>query len=198
VKSHMRSDTARGFSLIELMIVVTLILVVSGAALVSIQPAMRTARVNNGYNITLAALRQARDLSVGQRQTYFITFTLPNIITITQGGSGTVVNTYTLPSDIGFIAVAGIPTNLNAPDQFGVAGAISFDQGVAGGATNVIYFMPDGSAQDVNGNLNNGVIYIARAGELYSSHAITVWGATGRLRGWRLYSNAGTPYWRQN
>jgi prepilin-type N-terminal cleavage/methylation domain-containing protein len=198
----MASRTMRGFSLIEMMIVVTIILVVSGVAIMGMQPALQYSRVNNAYNITLAAIRQARDFAVGQRQEYSVTFSnaaAPNSITITQAGNGNVVATYTLPTDVTFTALAGIPVGANAPDGFGVAGAISFDQGVAGGATNVIYFMPDGTAQDVNGNLNNGVIYIARAGQLYSSHAITVWGATGRLRGWRLYNNnAGTAYWRQN
>jgi prepilin-type N-terminal cleavage/methylation domain-containing protein len=198
----MRSGRMRGFSLIELMSVVTIILIVSGVAIMGMQPALQYSRVNNAYNITLAAIRQTRDFAVGQRQQYSVTFSnaaVPNTITITQAGNGKVLATYTLPTDVTFTALAGIPTGAKAPDGFGVAGAISFDQGVAGGATNAIYFMPDGSAQDVNGNLNNGVIYIARAGQLASSHAITVWGATGRLRGWRLYNNiAGTPYWRQN
>ena len=192
----------RGFSLIELLIVVTIILMVSGVAIIGMQPALQNARVDNAYNITLAAIRQARDFAVGQRQQYSVTFSnaaVPNTITVTQAGNGNVVATYTLPTDVAFSALAGIPTGVNAPDGFGVAGAISFDQGVAGGTTNAIYFMPDGTAQDVNGNVNNGVIYIARASQLYSSHAITVWGATGRLRGWRLYNtSAGTAYWRQN
>jgi prepilin-type N-terminal cleavage/methylation domain-containing protein len=198
----MGSRRMRGFSLIEMMVVVTIILIVSGVAIFGMQPALQFSRVNNAYNITLAAIRQTRDFAVAQRQTYSVTFSnaaVPNTITITQAGNGNVVTTYPLPTDVSFTAIAGIPTGANAPDGFGVAGAISFDQGVAGGATNVIYFMPDGTAQDVNGNVNNGVIYIARAGQLYSSHAITVWGATGRLRGWRLYNNAaGTAYWRQN
>jgi len=203
VKSHMRSGTARGFSLIEMMGVVAIGMVVSAMAVMSLQPTLKFSRVNNAYNLTLSALRQARDTSVSQRQTYFVTFNnaiVPNTITVTQGGTGNVVNTYQLPQDVTFAVVGGIPTAANAtPDGFGNGGtAIAFDQGVAGGNPNVIYFLPDGSAQDVVGNLNNGVIYIARAGELYSSHAITVWGATGRLRGWRLYSNAGAPYWRQN
>jgi len=87
------------------------------------------------------------------------------------------------------------------PDGFGVgATAIDFDQGVAGGVKNVIYFYPDGSAEDVNGNVNNGVVYLAllgNAGYFKSSRAITLWGATGRVRAWRLESNAGAYYWRQ-
>jgi hypothetical protein len=87
------------------------------------------------------------------------------------------------------------------PDGFGIGGtAIDFDQGVAGGAKNVIYFYPDGSAEDVNGNVNNGVVYIALTGNtgfVSTSRAITLWGATGRLRGWHIYQNAAKWYWRQ-
>jgi prepilin-type N-terminal cleavage/methylation domain-containing protein len=200
---NMGSRKMRGFSLIELMITVTIILIVSGAAILGMQPALQAGRVTNAYNITLAAIRQTRDFAIGQRQQFSVTFNnaaTPNTITITRAGNGNVVNTYQLPTDVAYTVVSGIPTAANAvPDGFGSGStAIGFDQGVAGGAQNVIYFMPDGTAQDVNGNLNNGVIYIARAGQLYSSHAITVWGATGRLRGWMLYNKSGTPYWRQN
>jgi prepilin-type N-terminal cleavage/methylation domain-containing protein len=193
----------RGFSLIEMMVTVTLILVVSGIALMGMQPALKYSRVNNAYNITLGAIRQARDYAVAQRQQYSVTFNngaVPNTITITQAGNGNVVATYQLPTDVTFTVVAGIPNAANqVPDGFGAgATAIDFDQGIAGGNKTVIYLQPDGTGQDVAGNINNGVLYIARAGELYSSHAITFWGATGRIRGWRLFPNAGAPYWRQN
>jgi len=198
----MSSRRMRGFSLIELMVTVTIILVVTGVAIFGMQPALQFSRVNNAYNITLAAIRQTRDSAVAQRQQYSVTFSnaaVPNTITITNG-FGNVVATYQLPTDVTYQVITGIPTAAAAvPDGFGSGSiAIGFDQGVAGGVQNVIYFMPDGTGQDVNGNINNGVIYIARASQLYSSHAITVWGATGRMRGWRLYNNAGTAYWRQN
>ena len=193
----------RGFSLIEMMAVIAIVFMVSAMAMMTLQPTLKYSRVTNGYNTTLMALRQARDLSISQRQNYFVTFTHnatpPDTITITQGATGTVVNTYQLPLDVSFLVVSGIPTAAGkTPDGFGTGGtAIDFDQGVASGNKNVVYFGPDGSAQDVNGNINNGVVYIARAADVFTSHAITVWGATGRLRGWRLYNNAGTKYWRQ-
>jgi type IV fimbrial biogenesis protein FimT len=193
----------RGFSLIEMMITVTIILIVSGIAVTAIQPALKAERVNGAYNTTLAAIRQGRDYAVAQRQQYSVTFNnavIPNTITLTQVGNGNVVTTYPLPTDVIFTAVTGIPTAANkVPDGFGAgATAIDFDQNVAGGNKTVIYFNPDGTGSDVNGNINNGVLYIARAGDLYSSHAITFWGATGRIRGWRLYVTAGNPYWSQN
>jgi prepilin-type N-terminal cleavage/methylation domain-containing protein len=192
----------RGFSLLEMMAVIAIGLIVSVMAMMTLQPMLKYGRVTNAYNITLMAMRQARDMSVAQRQIYFVTFTHntipPDQITITQGATGTVVNTFTIPNDVAFQVQTGIPGAGSTPDNFGSGGlAIDFDQGVAGGVKNVVYFYPDGTSEDVSGNLNNGVIYIARSNDLYSSHAITLWGATGRLRGWRLYNTAGLKYWRQ-
>jgi prepilin-type N-terminal cleavage/methylation domain-containing protein len=207
----------RGFSLIEMITSVTIILIVTGAFVAALQPAIRYSRVNNAYNTTLAAIRQTRDYAVAQRQQYSVTFSnaaVPNTVQIIQAGNGNVVATYQLPSDLRFMVVAGFPTGAaTVPDGFGNGAVpIAFDQGVAGGNPSVIYFMPDGTGQDVNGNINNGVVYIARCtdtasspclpgstlGDIYTAHAITVWGATGRIRGWRLYYTGGAPYWRQN
>ena len=192
----------RGFSLLEMMAVVAIGLVISAMAMVTLQPTLKYTRETNAYNITLMAMRQAHDTAIAQRQIYFVTFTHnvipPDQITITQGATGTVVNTFSLPNDVAFQTQAGLPGGGKTPDNFGAGVlAIHFDIGVAGGATNVVYFYPDGTAEDVNGNINNGVIYVARTNDLYSSHAITLWGATGRLRGWRLYNTAGLKYWRQ-
>ena len=200
----MAQHRMRGFSLLETMVVVAIIMIVTGISMMTLQPALQSQRVTNAYNTSLMAMRQARDTAVAQRQTYYVTFNHvdnkpPDTVTITQGATGTVISTLELPLDVNFQALNGIPTAAGTThDNFGLGGAaIDFDQNVAGGTTNVIYFMPDGSGQDAAGNINNGVLYIARPGDLYSSHAITFWGATGRLRGWRLLTSKGTPYWRQ-
>jgi len=204
----MYSRRMRGFSLIEMAVVMALILIVLAFSVMTILPSLRQNDITGAYNQTLMAMRQARDVSVAQRQVYYVTLSnaaLPNSITITQGSTGVVTATYFLPSDVGFIAYPGLPTSPVAfpttPDGFGIGTtAIDFDQGIAAGAKNVIYFYPDGSATDVNGNINNGVVYLALLGTtgfVNSSRAITLWGATGRLRGWHIYKNAGQNYWRQ-
>jgi len=212
-KGLMQSRRTRGFSLIEMMIVVALILIVTAFSVMAIRPSLQQNDVTEGFNQTLMAMRQARDTAVAQRQIYIVTLSPPIApsvlyqITITQASTGTVTNTYFLPSDVGFTTLPGIPTLSigfpQTPDGFGVGTtAIDFDQGIAGGVKNVVYFYPDGSAQDAVGNINNGVAYVAllgNTGYFKTSRAITLWGATGRLRAWRLESTVGgiTYYWRQ-
>jgi prepilin-type N-terminal cleavage/methylation domain-containing protein len=201
--TYRRARSTSGFSLVETMIVLAIMLIASGIFFMSLQPALKDTRVTNAYNTTLMTMRRAREAAISERRTYVVTFNnavMPNAVTITQAATGQVIATETLPPDIFFRVEPGIPVSAaTTPDHFGTGGvAIDFDQAVAGGAKNVICFNPDGSAQDVNSNSNNGVIYMARIGSLYSSRAITAWGATGRLRGYRLYPNlAGGSVWRQ-
>jgi prepilin-type N-terminal cleavage/methylation domain-containing protein len=220
IMKSMRTNAARrasGFSLLEMAIVLAIILTMSAVTFISLQPLMKQQRVTNAYNTVLGAMRQARDNSVAQRTSYVVTLdttTTPHSVTIQptfpgpQGIQGPV--TFSLPNDVTFNVVAGIPTApTQTPDGFGVgAKAIDFGytgQGAGAGGKNQIYFCPDGSAQDAaggagqcTGNLNNGVVYIARQGELLSSRALTVWGATGRIRGWRLLtSGVGGVAWKR-
>jgi len=200
----MATSKMRGFTLMEMMITMSVFMTVAGLFYIGAQPVLKEARVSQAYNLTLAAMRQARDAAVAQRQVYFVTFTnntAPNTVTITQASTGNVVTTFSLPSDVFYQVLPQFPTSQVAfpmtPDAFGQgATPIDFDQGIPAGVKNVVYFQPDGSAQDVNGNLNNGVIYVARTGDYYSARALTVWCATGRLRGWRMDTQGATYYWR--
>ena len=63
--------------------------------------------------------------------------------------------------------------------------------------TNCLIFYPDGSAQDDLGNFNSGVIYLTRPTDMYSSRAVSIFGTTGRIRGWRLYKQGGVNTWVQ-
>lgn len=202
----MRRTRMRGFSLMELMIAFVIIVITAGIMFMSVQPGLKQTRVTNAYNLTLMTLRQARDTAVTHNGVYIVTLSAaatPNSITVTQQDTNQVIETEYLPTDMCFCVVSGVPTsNTTAPytpDQFGTA-AYAIDLDVNNNlGQNVIYFWPDGSAKDVTGKYANGVLYLARQSDLYSSRAITLWGLTGRLRGWRLYNNAsaGTNSWSQ-
>ena len=101
----MSTRRMRGFSLIEMMIVLTVLLIACAVSFMTLQPALKQGRVTNAYNFTLGALRQAREDAVGDRRVYMVTFSnaaIPNTITITQSDTGVVKATYKLPTDVVF------------------------------------------------------------------------------------------------
>ena len=207
--SHPRRESLRrqrGFSLLEIATVLCIAMIASGVLFVNLQPALKSIRDTNAFNAVLATLRRAHDQAVAQKGTLQVSFTTPGTITVTQpttlvcGATAVPATTWfnklttTLPTDMTFSA-SNLPTS--APDAFGTGKvAIDFDQGVSSGGTSV-YFCPDGSARDALNNINNGVVYMQRNNDLYSSRAITLWGATGRLRAWRLDGGSSTLYWRR-
>jgi prepilin-type N-terminal cleavage/methylation domain-containing protein len=203
----MASTKQHGFSLLELMIAVAVSLILVAVADISMQPAFREQHVTDAYNITLTTLRRAHDQAAADMRVYQVTFTAPGTITVTQATPlAPVLVTETLPPDVTFHIEPGIPTSgtvsPTTPDGFGSgASAFDFDQPPSGiGGSNVIYFYPDGTAQDAGpngGNINNGVVYLGIPGQLGTCRAISLWGYTGRLRGWHLYNKSTVWSWSQ-
>ena len=214
-----RASGSAGFSLLELMIVMVLFLVVAGMGFMALQPALRDARANQAYEDVLMQLRAARQRAIAERKQYIVCFGVAapvgaltpmgapsaQSVQMFRWDAGTAISAATqisvnqLPSDMQFQALPGLPNApTTVPDGFGNATtAIDFDQGVAGGNKNQVMFMPDGSAHDTNGSWNSGIIYVGRNSDLYSSRAVTLYGTTGRIRGWRLLTSAGGPKWIQ-
>jgi len=218
---------ASGFSLLEMVIVVAIVLAVSGFAVVSTQGAMKDARINGAYDNAFMQLRQARERSIEERKRYIVTFGQPALTgALTPLGAPTAksiqlyrwdaanappcpctvpapvqVATIDLPVDVDFQIVSGVPTSAaTVPDGFGSGLVpVDFDQGVTAfpNSANSVMFVPDGSAHDTLGNYNNGIVYLSRAGDLNSSRAITVFGTSGRVRGWRITQVGGVAKWKQ-
>jgi prepilin-type N-terminal cleavage/methylation domain-containing protein len=213
----MVSSKARGFSLLEMVVVLAIAMIMMSVTFLSLQPALEDSHVNQAYNTALAQVRAARERAIEGRADYIVCFGTDSpsgaatplgtptaqSIQIYQWPSGTALSSalqislINLPTDVQFQALSGIPTSATTvPDGFGAgATALDFDQGVTGGKKDQIMFLPDGSARDTSGNLNNGVLYLARTGQLYSSRSVTLFGASGRVRGWRLINKAGTSTW---
>jgi len=191
----MKSSRNRGFTLLEMLITISIGLTMAGVTFIALMPMFKENKVNAAYDTTLSVIRNYRTQSITQSKRYILTFTAPGTITVQYWGVGVPVSpapvtvaTFTLPPDIQFAVQTGFPAT--APDSFGTGGtAIDFDQGMGLGSQNYIMFMPDGSSQDTLGNYNSGVLYLTRPGELYSSRAVSVFGTTGRVRGWKLFEN---------
>ena len=206
MKEAMTFTKNRGFSLLELMIVIAIGFTVASISFIALQPLLKQSRVDAAYDTTLGTLRTYRNRAITERRRYILSFTVPGTITVQQWPVAVPVSpppvtvaTFTLPDDIQFAVQPGFPNSAaTVPDGFGAgATAIDFDQGVGAGGQNYVMFMPDGSSQDTLGNLNSGVLYLARPTDLYSSRAITVFGSTGRVRGWRLYNQGGNTWVQQ-
>jgi prepilin-type N-terminal cleavage/methylation domain-containing protein len=199
----MTSSGKRGFSLLELMIVISIGLIMAGVTFIALMPVFKQNNVNAAYDTSLSVMRNYRNLSITQSKRYILTFTPPGTITVQRWDYAVPVSpvpvtvaTFTLPPDIQFAVQAGFPAA--APDSFGVGGtAIDFDQGMGLGSLNYIMFMPDGSSQDTLGNYDSGVLYLTRPGDLYSSRAVSVFGTTGRVRGWQLLNQGGNKWVQQ-
>jgi len=202
----MTSKKQRGFSLLELLITVAIGLTIASITFVAMMPLFNKNHIDLAYDTTLMILRNTRHLAITQSHQYIVTFAQPGTVTVTYQPPAVagvlpptqLVSTYTLPQDVTYNVVSGFPTT--APDGFGTGiTAIDFGQGLGAGSLAYVSFLPDGSSQDTLGNYNNGIIYISRIADndKYTSRSVTVWGATGRIRGWRLYQQAGSPVWVQ-
>jgi len=209
---RLRRRNETGFSLLEVVVVLGIILVVFGTALFNLVPALNTAKSNTGMELVLGELRRAHERAVDERRIYRVTFVAPQIIQVDVGQVANIASTVsgttpaftqaqaplTLPPGVQFAAVAGIPTTAQTtPDGFGTGNnAIDFDISNGGGGTQV-YFQPDGRALDGANRLNNGVIYIAQPNNLFSSRAVSLYGATGRVKPWFLSKVGGVNGWSQ-
>jgi len=197
--------TDSGFSLIEALVVIAIILIMAGAAIIQIGPALKGAKSNTAMETALGVLRRYHEAAVDQRKVYRVTFSSPRTIAVDQQAydakgnlTYTNVSTTVLPTETQFLCVEGIPdTQATVPDGLGDGkSAIDFAVDYGGGQT-VVFFQKDGRATDSNGRPNNGVVYIAQPGDLTSSKAITVLAGTGRIKGWRLTKNSdGSAIWR--
>ncbi|HZQ21390.1 MAG TPA: hypothetical protein VFA89_01040 [Terriglobales bacterium] len=206
-KARALRQSSGGWTLIEMAAVILITFIVMCFSVISFRPAWQNAQVNQAYNQTLELMRRTRQLAIDQRKEYFLTFVAPNQIQMWRQDGGNplpppvFIETFTLLNNMQFTIVPGVPTGANVtPDNFGIgAFAIDFDLGIGGGGQTSVYFMPDGSAQDRLGNMNNGIVYIARPADIYSSRAITIFGISARTRGWRLVKDqtAGTNVWTQ-
>lgn len=202
----MRSRKLRGFSLLELMIVIAIGLTMAGVTFMAMMPLFQKNHVDQAYDMTLSVLRTYRNQAITTSDRYIVTFTNASTMTVqlwhyvpppAVSPAPTTLYTYTLPQDIQFAVQAGFPNP--GPDNFGTGATnITFNAcGIVEAGNPCLVFFPDGSAQDDAGNYNNGVVYLTRPADIFSSRAIDVFGTTGRVRGWRLLTEAGVKTWVQ-
>jgi prepilin-type N-terminal cleavage/methylation domain-containing protein len=176
-----------GYSAIEMLVVLGILAVVSAGAVVQIARSVPAMKADGAMRVVMGQLSTARELAIGQRRFMQVRFLPPNRIQIVRtevDASGattgaTVLSTVTFEGGITYLLNAGLP---DTPDAFGLGAAISF------GSATTIQFNTEGRLVDQAGNPLNGTVVLASPQGGVSSRAVTVFGSTGRIRGYRWNS----------
>jgi Tfp pilus assembly protein FimT len=175
-----RSQT--GTSLLEMMLTVAIMAIVGGMATARLSSARRAMQSDGAMRVVMTELSAARDMAMTQRRNMEVQFVGGNWVRVIRheapGITTTVLRSVALESNATFSLATGVP---DTPDAFGNSGAVTF-----GGAQTVM-FGTDGTLIDANGNPANGSVFLTIANTPLSARAVTVLGATGRVRGYKWY-----------
>ena len=139
----------------------------------------RSLQGDGAMRVVMTQLNNAREMAITQRRNMEVQFVGNNWVQIIRDDvpSGTTVLTkVAFESNAQYSLVSGIG---DTPDGFGNSSAISF------GSATTIMFGPNGTLIDNNGDPINGTVFFSIARIPESFRAVTVLGATGRVRGYR-------------
>jgi prepilin-type N-terminal cleavage/methylation domain-containing protein len=178
MNSH-RLSGQRGFTLIELMLVVGITAVALGMVVVVSPQMSRYAQAQSGVEQLVSALRFARETAVAQRRNVQVRFIGVNTIQIARveipSGVATVLQTIPLESRLKYYLMPGLP---DTPDRFGNSAAIAF------GASPIRMFTSEGTFVDQAGDELNGTVFMGIEGQPESARAISIFGPTALVRTW--------------
>jgi prepilin-type N-terminal cleavage/methylation domain-containing protein len=173
-----------GYSLIELMLVVGIMGIVTGIAVVQIGSSKQGLNGDGAMRVVLAQMNQAKELAITQRRNMRLTFTGVNTVQIVReevpGPTLTTISSVVFEGGLQFLKIDTLPA---LPDV--ALGTADNATAIAFSTATEIKFAPDGTLVDQSGNTLNGTVFVALPNQSLSARAVTTFGATGRIRGYR-------------
>jgi type II secretory pathway pseudopilin PulG len=197
-----RENRERGFSVVELCVVVALIFVISAIAITSLRPAVQDANCDTAMRQVISQLRQAREFAITNRRYVQVTFpvvagqpeivmTQRNDLTAGAGLANPILSTIPIHNPESFLV---FPTLPDTPDANGNTAAIVFE-GINGGPVGGMLFQSDGELVDgATFQPISGTVFLGLAGQLPTARAITVLGGTGRVHAWKISGATWMPF----
>ena len=182
-----------GFSLVEAMVAVGIMLTVMAFAMVQSFGSIESYRVNSAMDVVVSQMRVARQLAISQRRNVTVSFstsTNPQTITyqiVATSGPSATADTYQPPAvtipiapQVSFTQVSGVP---DTPMAFGTCSGAGICIGGLGGGPAIMEFTSVGQFTDSTGvNTLNGTIFLALPTQVNTARAVTIMGGTGRVR----------------
>jgi prepilin-type N-terminal cleavage/methylation domain-containing protein len=196
-------EAQRGFTLLETLLVIAIIVIMSAMAVISIYGTLPQQEATASMNSAEAVFRQGRDSAISQRRAYQLVAGAAPLATnqmqlsrIEIGGTLTALPIVTLPVPATFMLYNGIP---DTPDGYGTcSNGLCFP-----GSGGVQQWLSDGTF--VNGGTGaplNATIFIAVPGNspgdlknIGTQRAFTVLGTTGRIRAYKWNGGSGACCW---
>jgi prepilin-type N-terminal cleavage/methylation domain-containing protein len=200
LKARRGGDQARGFSMIEMLVVIAISMVIAAIAIIQAQPALMQIHANNAKDEVQGALRQARETAISDRRDVQVEFLVNppanppgSYVRLTRLGGLCCANTVILMMPISNrVILTTFPGEPDSPDGFGNGGAIFFG-GVAGGPPAGMMYQSDGTFTALGTGIPiNGTVFLGVPNQPTTARAITILGATGRVRSYHI---SGTTTW---
>jgi len=194
-----KRKTARGFSLLETLIVIGVMSILAAITLIKSFGSMESYRANSAMDVVISQLRIARQLAISQRRyvkVIFNTTSTPQSVSyqvqqgvgFNSGANGPMV-TMILPNQTQFVMETGVP---DTPMGFGTCSGTS--PVCIGGVSccPTTYFTPTGGFTDQYGTtVYNGTVFLGVPNLPYTARAVTIMGSTGRVRPYTFIGPAG-------
>tara|TARA_A100001037_G_scaffold260212_1_gene248436 strand:- start:180 stop:755 length:576 start_codon:yes stop_codon:yes gene_type:complete len=171
-------DTEIGFTLVELMMVGAIATILLAITSISIGHVLESTRGDAALSGVMSQLRQARDLAINRRRSIQVEFVAPNQIltTLLDIPSGTtLVRQFFLEGNVQFVNFGTVP---DTSDGFGDSAAVDFSDATP-------RFTVEDTLVDSSSATMSGTIYLGLQNEPLSAGAVTAFGGTGQVRGYR-------------
>ncbi len=173
-----RAASEDGFSLLELLVVIAIGVVLTAVSLFAVQQTVPEARANSAQRLVRGLVVYAREEALSSRRSVEMQF-LGNqeirVFRLNLDGTRTELRRNFLEGNMTYQVYSALP---DTPDAFGRSAAVTFPN-------SRILFTSEGAAVDATGMPVSGTIFIGRQASTVTARATTVFGATGRVAGYR-------------
>jgi prepilin-type N-terminal cleavage/methylation domain-containing protein len=181
-----------GFSMIEVLMVLALMGIIMAMSILMTRTTLNAAKGDGAMQSVMGILRAARERAIADRRNIEVHFPNTNTITIyrrevvgtTETGATTLLDTLVLENGVKFTAPASTYISLDTPDGFGNGGALVFGSAVT------YIFTSEGTFVDQSGEPLNGTVFLGRANDPLAARAVTIFGPTALLHGYRWNGRA--------